>query len=113
MHKELITKFLKILEVKRYSKSTQKTYIQAISQFLDYFSKKDPAELNHEDIFRYVEHKIKDKQISFSTQKGIIGAIKLFYKHIYNKNIKIDYIYPDRREHKLPKVLSAGDIKKG
>jgi site-specific recombinase XerD len=112
MHKELITKFLKILEVKRYSKSTQKTYIQAISQFLDYFSKKDPAELNHEDIFRYVEHKIKDKQISFSTQKGIIGAIKLFYKHIYNKNIKIDYIYPDRREHKLPKVLSAGDIKK-
>jgi len=53
MHKELITKFLKILEVKRYSKSTQKTYIQAISQFLDYFSKKDPAELNHEDIFRY------------------------------------------------------------
>jgi len=112
MHKELITKFLKILEVKRYSKSTQKTYIQAISQFLDYFSKKDPAELNHEDIFRYVEHKIKDKQISFSTQKGIIGAIKLFYKHIYNKNIKIDYIYPDRREHKLPKVLSAKDIKK-
>jgi len=112
MHKELITKFLKILEVKRYSKSTQKTYIQAISQFLDYFSKKDPAELNHEDIFRYVEHKIKDKQISFSTQKGIIGAIKLFYKHIYNKNIKIDYIYPDRREHKLPKVLSAEDIKK-
>jgi len=112
MHKELITKFLKILEVKRYSKSTQKTYIQAISQFLDYFSKKDPAELNHEDIFRYVEHKIKDKQISFSTQKGIIGAIKLFYKHIYNKNIKIDYIYPDRREHKLPKVLSVKDIKK-
>lgn len=112
MHKELITKFLKTLEVKRYSKNTQKTYIQAISQFLDYFSKKEPSELNHEDIFRYIEHKIKDKQISFSAQKGIVGAIKLFYKHIYNKNIKIDYIYPDRSEHKLPKVLSVEDIKK-
>lgn len=112
MHKELIAKFLKILEVKRYSKSTQKTYIQAISQFLEYFSKKNISEINHEDIFRYIEHKIKDKQISFSTQKGIVGSIKLFYKHIYNKNIKIDYIYPGRQEHKLPKVLSLEDIKK-
>lgn len=112
MHKDLITKFLRILEVKRYSKSTQKTYIQAISQFLDYFSKKDPSELNHENIFRYVEHKIKDKEISFSTQKGIIGAIKLFYKHLYDKNIHIDYMYPDRREHKLPNVLAIEDLKK-
>ncbi len=37
MHKYMITKFLNLLEFKRYSKSTQKTYIQAISKFLEYF----------------------------------------------------------------------------
>jgi len=112
MHKYMITKFLSLLEVKRYSKNTQKTYIQAISQFLEYFSKTDPSKINNEDIFRYIEHKIKDNKISFSTQKGIVGAIKLFYKYVYNRNIKIDYIYPDRQELKLPKVLAIEDIKK-
>jgi len=108
----MITKFLNLLEVKRYSKNTQKTYIQAISQFLEYFSKADPLKINNEDIFRYIEHKIKDNKISFSTQKGIVGAIKRFYKYVYNRNIKIDYIYPDRQELKLPKVLAIEDIKK-
>ena len=42
-----------------YSKITQKTYIQAISQFLEYFSKTDPSKINNEDIFRYIEHKTK------------------------------------------------------
>jgi len=112
MHKYMITKFLNLLEVKRYSKNTQKTYIQAISQFLEYFSKTDPSKINNEDIFRYIEHKIKDNKISFSTQKGIVGAIKRFYKYVYNRNIKIDYIYPDRQELKLPKVLAIEDIKK-
>lgn len=111
MHQELITKFLRLLEVKRYSRNTIRTYTQAISQFLEYFSKKDASEIDNEDIFRYVEHKIKDKNIGLSTQKSIVGAIKLFYKTIYNKNLKIDYIYPDRVEHKLPKVLSIEDVK--
>ena len=111
MHKELITKFDRLLEVKRYALSTRKTYIGAISLFLQYFLKKDVLNISNDDVFRYLEHKIKDDNISFSTQKGIVGAIKLFYKHLYNKNINIDYIYPDRPEYKLPNVLSISDIK--
>ena len=111
MHNELTTKFVKLLEIKRYSKNTIKTYRDAVTFFLKYFEKTDPSEIRHEDIFRYIEHKVKDDKISFSTQKGIVGAIKLFYKHLYNKNIGIDYIYPDRTEYKLPKVLSQEDIK--
>lgn len=113
MHKELITKFLRLLEIKRYSKNTLKTYGGAISLFTDYFIKTpDLNSLSHEDILRYVEHKVKDDKISFSSQKGTVGAIKLFYKHVFNRNIGIDYIYPDRSEHKLPKVLASEDIKK-
>jgi len=111
MHKELITKFGRLLEVKRYALSTRKTYIGAISLFLQYFFKKDVLNITNDDVFLYLEHKIKDDNISFSTQKGIVGAIKLFYKHLYNKNIHIDYIYPDRSEYKLPNVLSTLDIK--
>lgn len=112
MHKEYITKFQKLLEIKRYAPNTIKTYIGAISSFSAYFSKRDISTVSQDDIQRYLEHKIKDKSISFSAQKGIVGAIKLFYKHVFNKNINIDYLYPDRPEYKLPKVLSMEDVKK-
>ena len=99
MHKEAITKFGRLLEVKRYSPNTRKVYIGAILLFFKFFKNKNILEINDNDVFRYVEHKIKDENISFSSQKGIIGAIKLFYKTVYNKNIKVDYIYPYRYEN--------------
>lgn len=112
MQTDLITKFVRLLEIKRYSQNTIKTYNGAISLFLEYFSKiEDLNQLTNDDIFRYVEHKVKYNKISFSSQKGMLGAIKLFYKHIFNRNIGIDYIYLDRNQHKLPKVLSTEDIK--
>ncbi|MBP6912292.1 MAG: tyrosine-type recombinase/integrase [Candidatus Pacebacteria bacterium] len=112
MNKEDIAKFYKVMEIKRYAPNTIKTYGAAISSFLEYFSKRDIEKLLHEDIEKYLQHKVKDKKISFSAQKGIVGAIKLYYKFLYNKNIYIDYLYPDRSEFKLPKVLSTEDIKK-
>lgn len=39
--------------------------------------------LTHKGILRYTEHKIKDNKISFSTQKRMVGAIKLFYKYVF------------------------------
>ena len=111
MHNELIAQFNALMEVKRYAPNTRKTYVNNISQFLNYFSQRNPLEINHKDVFRYIQHKINDQQISFSAQKGIVGAIKLFYKTLYHKNLQIDYIYPDRQEYKLPKVLSQQDIK--
>jgi integrase/recombinase XerD len=112
MHKEPITKFHKLLEIKRYAPNTIRAYVGTLSVFSAYFSKRDIPTLSEDDIQRYVEHKIKDKRISFSAQKGIVGAITLFYKHMFNKKININYLYPDRPEYKLPKALSIEDVKK-
>lgn len=112
MNKEDITKFKPLLEVKRYAPNTVKTYLAVVTSFANYFSKRELTSLTKDDIQRYLEHKIKDKNISFSAQKGIVGAVKLFYTLVYDKNINIDYLYPDRAEYKLPKVLSVEDIKK-
>jgi integrase/recombinase XerD len=112
MHKEAIAKFKKLIIVKRYSPKTVSTYIGALTIFCEYFKNQNLNNLTHEDIFRYVEHRIKDDKISFSYQKQLVGAIKLFYKTLFNKNINIDYIYPDRSFVKLPKVLSPRDVSK-
>lgn len=112
MHKEAIAKFKKLIVVKRYSSKTVSTYVGALRVFCEYFKNQNLNDLTHEDIFRYIEHRIKDDRISFSYQKQLVGAIKLFYKTTFNRNIKIDYIYSDQSEVKLPKVLSSEDISK-
>ncbi len=38
--------------------------------------------------------------------------IKLLDKLIVGRRIDIDYLYPDRYEHKLSKVLSQAEVKK-
>lgn len=46
MHKEYITKFQKLLVIKRYAPNTIKTYSRAISSFCLYFSKRDITTLS-------------------------------------------------------------------
>jgi integrase/recombinase XerD len=109
---EDITQYERLLRVKRYSRSTIKTYTGHIKGFIEYFKKTDLQKLDQKDIFRYLEHKIVGQGISFSHQKGIIGSITLFYKLIFDRNVNLNYIYPDKSEHKLPNVLSQEEVKK-
>lgn len=61
-------------------------------------------------IFDYVLHRVSKDEISFSLQKQIVGAIKLFYSEVYKRKIDLKYLYPKRREKKLPEVLSKQAI---
>lgn len=112
MHQEQIAKFKQLIVAKRYSPKTVSTYVSALTLFCDYFKNQNLRNLTHEDVFRYIEHRIKDDKISFSYQKQLVGSIKLFYKTVFGENINIDYIYPDRSSVKLPKVLSSHDVSK-
>jgi len=53
---------------------------------------------------------VKTEQCSFSTQKQIIGALRLFYREVYKREPEIGYLYPDRKQKFLPTVLSAEEV---
>ncbi|GAB4285978.1 MAG: site-specific integrase [Candidatus Dojkabacteria bacterium] len=111
MQMEYITQYGKFLRVKRYSSSTIKTYTGHVKGFIEYFRKSDLQKIDKEDVFRYLEHKVVDQNISFSHQKGIVSAITLFYKLTFNRRIDLSYIYPERANYKLPNVLSQEEVK--
>lgn len=110
MNKRYITQYKDKLKIKRYAKSTIRTYISQIQKFLTFLDK-NAKDINTGDIELYIKKIIKIDKISFSTQKTVLGTIRLFYKIIFDKNIKIDYLYPDRQEYKLPNVLSQKEVK--
>ncbi|WP_291726080.1 tyrosine-type recombinase/integrase [Bernardetia sp.] len=80
-----------------------------MEKFFSQFEK--PIEkITQKEVQEYLYQKIREEKISFSTQKQTVGAIKLFYKEMYKKDLQIDYLYPNRQEHKLPNVLSKEDV---
>lgn len=111
MKKEDIANFRQKMEIKRYAQKTIKTYVSHVLLFFNYIQK-SPKTVFNTDLEQYIYHCIKEQNIAFSTQKGIVGAVKLFYALCHDKNLNIDYIYPDRQEHKLPNVLSQKEVQK-
>jgi integrase len=53
---------------------------------------------------------VLDKKISQAYQKILVGAIKLFFNELLRKNYKLNYLYPDRIEKKLPIVLDKSEV---
>ena len=98
-----------ILEVKRYSNSTIKNYVSAVLKFKS-FSDIPLIDRSEHSIQDYVFHCVKINGCSFSTQKQIIGALRLFYREVYKRELEIGYLYPDRKKKFLPTVLSPDEV---
>lgn len=102
--------FKKLLTIKRYSFSTIKSYSNALKTFFLYFEHKNPENINPSEIEQFINKMVLIDNISQSYQKVLVGSIKLFYNELLRKNYKLNYLYPDRPEKKLPVVLDKSEI---
>ena len=103
--------FKDILEVKRYSRNTIKSYVSMICKYRD-FSEIPLKDRSERAIQDFVFHCVKTENCSFSAQKQLIGALRLFYREVYKRETEISYLYPDRKQKFLPTVLSPEEVKK-
>lgn len=105
-----IDDFKKLLTIKRYSYRTIKSYSYALKSFFSHFEHKNHENINPSDIEQFINKMVLDYNISQSYQKLLVGAIKLFYNELLRKNYKLNYLYPDRTEKKLPIVLDKTEV---
>jgi len=108
---DAVTDFVKILEIKRYSKKTIDSYQSHLRMVRSYFGNRGFNQMNDRELFEFIYHLVTVKEISASYQRQIIGGLKLFYKEIYNREIPFEYMKVGRNEKKLPVVLSAEEAK--
>ena len=106
-----ITTFKNYLTSKRYSLNTIKTYSEALRSFLMFFTPKSANELTNADVIKYNNDFIGRNKLSSSYQNQIVNAIKLYFNSVQDKSIAVEKIHRPRPEHKLPNVLSKGEIK--
>ena len=84
-----ITDFVKILELKSYSKSTIDNYHSQLKFLKLHFKKKSLKQISDNELFEFIYHLVNTKKISASYQRQIVGGLKLFYKEIYGRSIPL------------------------
>tara|TARA_R110002050_G_scaffold288005_4_gene439600 strand:- start:1307 stop:2140 length:834 start_codon:yes stop_codon:yes gene_type:complete len=108
-----LLRFKTILELKRYSDSTITSYTNFVKIFANALNLQSEVlgNLHDKDIIVTIIKLVRIKAYSISSQKQLIGAINLFYKEIYNRNINFSIIYPVNKEQYLPCILAKDEIK--
>ena len=96
------------LLIRKYSRSTTKTYLHYNTELLKY-SGKTPDQISQEDITRFLSTIIKEKNLSASTVQITLNALKFFYGQVLKKNFVYDITGP-KRDKKLPVVLSKDEV---
>ncbi len=105
-----IEQFRRWMEHKRYSPSTVKTYVHAITVFLQFIQPKTSAEATNDDMQRFVYQYMIPHRLSFAYQNQAVNAAKLFFKTIRGSKLEVEQLERPRREHKLPNVLSKEEV---
>ena len=101
--------YIELLERKRYSLNTARTYVSLFSGFVKYYRAKKLIELNENDIKHYLQTIVKLGK-STSYQNQVINAIKFYYEQVLGMPGRFYEIDRPITEKKLPSVLSEVEI---
>jgi site-specific recombinase XerD len=107
---DILNGFTKLLRLKRYAESTVQSYTKALETFDRFLGRKSLSDADTRDIETFLNYLVLQCAISQSYQKQFVGAIKLFYNDYQRRDYKLDYLYPDRREYKIPDILSLEEV---
>lgn len=103
--------FKQWLNSKRYSPSTIKTYTDALTTFLKYYSNKPIEHITNQDIITFNNEYILKNSLSSSYQNQVVNALKLFYRQIQGAEMSVELIHRPKRQKLLPNVLSKEEVK--
>jgi len=100
-----------VLDIKRYSESTKRTYTNYFGEFMRYFHDKVLDDIGVAEINQYILELIRKEHISPSQQNQRINAIKFYYEKVLGKEKMYVDIERPRKDSPKPNIVSALEIK--
>ena len=107
-----INRFEEKMTLKRLSISTIKLYKSCFAQFLFFYNDKHPQDITHDEIIKYMIHRIKVDKISIGVQNNFINAIKCYYEFVLDRERTYYDLQRPKRPIQLPNVLSQEEAVK-
>lgn len=107
----LVKEYTDFLIGMRYSWQTVKTYTSFFRRFAEVFGVGELPNLEYASIQGYFNELAKE-DISLSTLNQYINAVKFYYERVLNRPRKVYAVNRPRKQDRLPKVLSKGEVKR-
>lgn len=113
----LLKETTRLLRLKHYSYSTERTYLQWIKRFLDYDiqtrKKGTAAAFEVDDFKNFISHLALKEKVAASTQNQAFNALLFFFRNVLCKEVgDLGNTIRAKRGQKLPTVLSVEEVKK-
>jgi site-specific recombinase XerD len=109
-NQKILETYLRILQQKRYSSNTIKTYTSYFTQFQEYFGNDHLHHVSTEQINSYILELVNKSGISPSQQNQRINSIKFYYEKVLGREKEYYKIERPRKERKLPTVLTKREV---
>lgn len=98
------------LKLRHYSRQTVKAYLGHLRRFIAYFHPRHPRDLTTQDMRTYLLFLIEGKGLSRASIDQTINARRFLYVELYHRKFVMKDIPRPKKEHRLPTLLSKGEI---
>jgi site-specific recombinase XerD len=102
-----------VLRLKHMSRSTEKSYLYYILDYIYFHKKVHPQEMGVDEIRAYLTHLAVQKNVAASTQNIALSALLFLYHQVLQVDLPdIDNIERARLPKHLPVVLTCNEVKR-
>jgi integron integrase len=105
----------RLIRIRHYSYSTERTYLQWVERFLAYALRpgRKISELSAEDFKNFLSHLALKRKVSASTQNQAFNAILFLFRYVFHKEPEnLSNTVRAKRGIRLPTVLSTDEVKR-
>lgn len=106
---ELRNRMSRDLEIRGYSEKTREAYLYHLKLFTKYYMKA-PNQLGVQDVYRYQQHLIRDRKVSYSYFNQAVQAIRFFYGKTLSVSWDINMLPFHKQHRSVPVVLSVEEV---
>lgn len=111
-YKVLLTKMVRILRVRNYSRRTEETYLMWANRFLWFIDGLPEVKISESQVRAYLEYLAIERRVAPNTQKQALNALSFLFKFGLERELgNIGDFIKARASKRLPVVLSKKEVK--
>ncbi len=99
-------------ELRNLSENTRRSYSRIARQFFEYFPKKNPNDLDTEEIKEYLLYLKREKKQAVQTLDAVYSALKFLFNNVFNRPWALTPVPRVKVEKQLPIIFSTEEVSK-
>ncbi|NQZ70662.1 MAG: integron integrase [Lentisphaeria bacterium] len=108
---DVLNNVRRIIRMKHYSYSTEKTYTQWITRFARYIDKK-PNEVDSQSVKQYLSYLAINRNVAAATQNQAFNALLFLFRYTFYKDLEdIANTVRAKKTRRLPVVLTMKELR--